>query len=133
MIVQDIYLPEYDWHCKVFYSVTTYWVEDILNELKRIGCSGEKYKRAKENLVMRAAFYECECTPPLGGFMWGHYTDIRAKEVIDRLYIKAGVFGIATVKILGIRAFFIKNRIFFAPVSSHSKWILSVYGTTRQI
>ena len=50
MIVHDIYLSDYDWHCKVFYSVTTYWVEDILNELKRIGCSGEKYRRAKENL-----------------------------------------------------------------------------------
>lgn len=41
---------------------------------------------------MRAAFYECECTPPLGGFMWGHYQNIRATTVIDRLYIKAGVF-----------------------------------------
>lgn len=50
MIVQDIYLPEYDWHCKVFYSVTTYWVEDILDELKRIGCSDYKYSKAKKNL-----------------------------------------------------------------------------------
>lgn len=41
---------------------------------------------------MRAAFYECECTPPLGGFMWGHYSNICAQDVIDRLYIKAGVF-----------------------------------------
>ena len=22
---------------------------------------------------MRAAFYECDITPPIGGFMWGHY------------------------------------------------------------
>lgn len=50
MIVQDIYLPEYDWHCKVFYSVTTYWIEDILDELKRIGCSDNKYRKAKKNL-----------------------------------------------------------------------------------
>lgn len=50
MIVQDIYLPEYDWHCKVFYSVTTYWVEDILHDLKQIGCSGNKHKRASDNL-----------------------------------------------------------------------------------
>lgn len=41
---------------------------------------------------MRAAFYECEATPPLGGFMWGHYSNICATDVIDRLYIKAGVF-----------------------------------------
>lgn len=50
MIVQDIYLPEYDWHCKVFYSVSTYWVEDILHDLKKIGCGGKKYKTAKRNL-----------------------------------------------------------------------------------
>ncbi len=50
MIEQDIYLPEYDWHCKVFYSVTTYWVEDILGELQRIGCAGYSLKRAERNL-----------------------------------------------------------------------------------
>ena len=51
MIVQDIYLPEYDWHCRVFYSVSTYWVEDILGELQKIGCSRETYRRAKDNLT----------------------------------------------------------------------------------
>lgn len=50
MIEHDIYLPDYDWHCKVFYSVSTYWVEDILRELKSIGCSGEKYRKASRNL-----------------------------------------------------------------------------------
>lgn len=50
MIVHDIYLPEYDWHCKVFFSVTTYWVEDILNELQEIGCAGTQLRRAKKNL-----------------------------------------------------------------------------------
>ena len=50
MIEQDIYLPEYDWHCKVFYSVTTYWVEDILNELQRIGCAGGSFNKARQNL-----------------------------------------------------------------------------------
>lgn len=51
MIVQDIYLPDYDWHCKVFYSVTTYWVKDILNKLKRIGCSGSTFRKARKNLM----------------------------------------------------------------------------------
>ena len=41
---------------------------------------------------MRAAFYEIDATPPLGGFMWGHYKEIHAQDVKDRLYIKAGVF-----------------------------------------
>ena len=40
---------------------------------------------------MKAAFYECDITPPLGGFMWGHYKEIRAKEVHKRLYAKAVV------------------------------------------
>lgn len=50
MIVQDIYLPEYDWHCKIFYAVTCYWEDEILRELKRIGCSGKNYKTARRNL-----------------------------------------------------------------------------------
>ena len=38
---------------------------------------------------MRAAFYECDITPPLGGYMWGHYRDVRAYDVCDKLYAKA--------------------------------------------
>ena len=30
---------------------------------------------------MRASFYECDITPPLGGFMWGHYRNVRALDV----------------------------------------------------
>jgi len=40
---------------------------------------------------MRAAFYEIEITPPLGGMMWGHYSDLRATDVQDRLFTKAFV------------------------------------------
>lgn len=40
---------------------------------------------------MRVAFYETEITPPLGGMMWGHYADLRADDVQDRLYTKAFV------------------------------------------
>lgn len=40
---------------------------------------------------MRAAFYECDITPPLGGFIWGHYHRVFANDVIDRLYAKAVV------------------------------------------
>jgi len=40
---------------------------------------------------MRASFYECDITPPLGGFMWGHYREVRAEEVHERLYSKAVV------------------------------------------
>lgn len=40
---------------------------------------------------MRAAFYECDITPPLGGYMWGHYHDVRAYDVREKLYAKAVV------------------------------------------
>ena len=38
---------------------------------------------------MRAAFYESDVTPPLGGYMWGHYREKRAEEVHERLHAKA--------------------------------------------
>ncbi len=40
---------------------------------------------------MRASFYECDVTPPLGGFLWGHYGEVYANEVNYRLYAKAVV------------------------------------------
>ena len=40
---------------------------------------------------MRAAFYECDVTPPLGGFMWGHYKEMYAETVHTRIYAKAVV------------------------------------------
>lgn len=40
---------------------------------------------------MRASFYECDVTPPLGCFIWGHYEEVYAKEVHNRLYAKAVV------------------------------------------
>ena len=39
--------------------------------------------------MMRAAFYESDVTPPLGGYMWGHYREKRAEEVHERLHAKA--------------------------------------------
>ncbi len=40
---------------------------------------------------MRVAFYESDITPPLGGFISGHYADIRGNDVLDKLYAKAVV------------------------------------------
>ena len=50
MIVQDFYIPKYDWIVKVYYAVTTYWISEILCELHRIGCRGEDFKQAYRNL-----------------------------------------------------------------------------------
>jgi hypothetical protein len=41
--------------------------------------------------LMRIGFYESDITPPLGGFLWGHYHDVRATGVMDRLYARAAV------------------------------------------
>lgn len=41
---------------------------------------------------MRAAFYECDVTPPLGCFIWGSYRRVIANDVYDKLYVKAAVF-----------------------------------------
>ena len=41
---------------------------------------------------MRAAFYECDITPPLGGFMWGYYSCARiATTVHNKLFARAVV------------------------------------------
>ena len=40
---------------------------------------------------MKVAFYESDLTPPLGGFLWGHYSNVRATEVQDKLYARAVV------------------------------------------
>ena len=50
MIVQDFYIERYDWHVRVFYAVSTYWVGQIIRELRRIGCRGEKLEMAYRNL-----------------------------------------------------------------------------------
>lgn len=38
---------------------------------------------------MKAGFYEWDVTPPLGGFLWGHYAKVFAQTVHDRIYAKA--------------------------------------------
>ena len=44
---------------------------------------------------MKVAFYESDLTPPLGGFVWGHYNDVRCFEVQDRLFARAIVTEVA--------------------------------------
>lgn len=38
---------------------------------------------------MRAAFYESDITPPLGGYMTGYYRERRAEDVYEKLFAKA--------------------------------------------
>lgn len=50
MIIQDFYIPQYDWHVRVYYAVTTYWTRKIINDLEAIGCSQSNIERAYANL-----------------------------------------------------------------------------------
>ena len=39
MIIQNIYLEDWDWHVTVYYAVDSYYSGEILEELYSIGCS----------------------------------------------------------------------------------------------
>ena len=39
--------------------------------------------------MIKAAFYECDITPPLGGYMTGYYCKRLGDDVANRLYAKA--------------------------------------------
>lgn len=51
MIRQSFHLDRFDWTITIFYAVHGYYVEDILDELKRIGIRGKKLAKAEENLT----------------------------------------------------------------------------------
>lgn len=48
MIIQDIYLEDWDWHVTVYYAVDTYYIEDILDEVKALGGSTHTILNTKE-------------------------------------------------------------------------------------
>lgn len=50
MLIQDFYIRKYKWNVKVFYAVNCYYTARIVNELKKVGCSGDNLERAYNNL-----------------------------------------------------------------------------------
>jgi len=48
MIIQDIYLKDYDWSVKVYYAVDRYYIPDILNDLLLIDCDEKSFFRIKD-------------------------------------------------------------------------------------
>ena len=52
MIIQNIYLEDWDWHVTVYYAVDTYYTDEILDELEAVGCS--KYELARAEDLLRA-------------------------------------------------------------------------------
>lgn len=47
MIVQDIYLEDYDWNIRVYYAVDQYFISNILIDLIDINCNREAYFKIK--------------------------------------------------------------------------------------
>ena len=85
---------------------------------------------------MRAAFYECDVTPPLGGFMWGHYHEVLASDVKDRLYVKAvvtedagkyaAIISVDTCSLIpGIHEIVTKRIAQYTPIPAESVCITS--------
>lgn len=48
MIVQNIYLENWDWYVTVYYAVDTYYIDEILDNLAHIGCSSKELKNAEK-------------------------------------------------------------------------------------
>lgn len=47
MIVQDIYLDQYDWNVRVYYAVDEYFISNILIDLLEIDCVEESFFKIK--------------------------------------------------------------------------------------
>ena len=45
MIVQDLYLNEYKWSVKVYYAVSSYYTEEILEELQKYNPTVKEYDK----------------------------------------------------------------------------------------
>lgn len=60
MIVQNIYLEDLDWHITVYYAVNEYYADEILDELKFVGCSKPELKKAER--MLRNKFYDSGMT-----------------------------------------------------------------------
>ncbi|MCQ2231395.1 MAG: hypothetical protein MJZ30_06055 [Paludibacteraceae bacterium] len=50
MIEQDIYIDRVGWHVMVYHCVTCVFADEILDELIRLGCKGDKLEQASRSL-----------------------------------------------------------------------------------
>lgn len=55
MIVQNIYLEDWDWHITVYYAVDTYYADKIIKEMIYMGCNKKELRKA-ENLLKRGSY-----------------------------------------------------------------------------
>jgi hypothetical protein len=73
MIIQDVYLSDYNWCIKVFYAVSSYYTEDILKELINYNPTVSEY-----NEVM-TAIYNFEYNT---GFRFTDYSNKKSMVII---------------------------------------------------
>lgn len=50
MIRQEILIRAYDWRVRCYYSVDTYYTEEIAQHLQTVGCGGDYLRRAVANM-----------------------------------------------------------------------------------
>lgn len=69
MIIQDIYLDEYDWEIRVYYAVNDYYAKEILKELEEYNPTISEYETIKnlmENYEYNTGFtftnYQQKCS-----------------------------------------------------------------------
>ena len=53
MIVQDIYLEDYNWDIRVYYAVDQYYISNILIDLVDMDCDIDAYFKIKKLMEMR--------------------------------------------------------------------------------
>ena len=55
MIVQNIYLEDWDWDVTVYYAVDTYYIDEIIDEMINMGCRDVDVIKA-EGLLKRGSY-----------------------------------------------------------------------------
>lgn len=50
MIVQNIYLEDWDWHISIYYAVSSYYIDEILDEMKVMGCNWSELVKTEDLL-----------------------------------------------------------------------------------
>lgn len=51
MIIQNVYLEDWDWYIKVYYAVDTFYMDSILGELESMGCSRKKLNNIEKTFT----------------------------------------------------------------------------------
>lgn len=51
MITRDLYIRKYDWLVHIYYAVTCYWTDEIMQKLYDIKCPSDKLHVAYRNLT----------------------------------------------------------------------------------